>query len=35
MAEFSVLRTNHAGITVSDVEKTMNFFREVLGLETT
>ena len=35
MAEFSVLRTNHTGITVSDVERTMYFFREVLGFETT
>ena len=35
MTEFNVLRTNHTGITVSDVEKTMDLFRNVLGFETT
>ena len=35
MTEFNILRTNHTGITVSDIEKTMVFFRDVLGFETT
>ena len=35
MTEFTILRTNHTGITVSDVEMTLGFFRDVLGFETT
>jgi len=35
MTDFTILRTNHTGITVSDIEKTMGFFRDVLGFETT
>ena len=35
MTEFTILRTNHTGITVVDIESSMSFFREVLGFETT
>ena len=35
MTEFTILRTNHTGITVLDIESSMSFFREVLGFETT
>ena len=35
MTEFTILRTNHTGITVSDIEMTLGFFREVLGFKTT
>lgn len=35
MPTFNVKRTNHTGITVLDINKTMSFFRDVLGFETT
>ena len=35
MANFKVIRTNHTGITVSDVGASLAFFRDVLGFETT
>ena len=35
MATFNVARTNHTGITVSDIDATLAFFRDVLGFETT
>jgi len=35
MREFSVLRTNHTGIIVSDLDRSIAFFRDVLGFEVT
>ena len=35
MTGFKVTRTNHTGLTVSDIERTSAFFRDVLGFETT
>ncbi len=31
MTGFSIRRTNHTGITVSDMERSLTFFRDVLG----
>jgi glyoxylase I family protein len=35
MSDFKIIRTNHTGITVSDVETTRAFFSDVLGFPTT
>lgn len=35
MASFTVLATNHTSFTVSDLERSLAFFREVLGFEVT
>ncbi len=35
MAGFRVLEANHTGFTVSDLERTVGFFRDVLGYELT
>lgn len=35
MSGFSVLRTNHTGIIVSDLDRSIAFFRDVLRFETT
>ncbi|MBT6208471.1 MAG: hypothetical protein HOI35_00420 [Woeseia sp.] len=34
MSKFTVIRTNHTGITVSDMESTLDFFRDVLCMNT-
>ena len=35
MAEFNILRTNHTGIIVSDLDRSITFFRDALGFEVT
>ena len=35
MANFKVLNTNHTGLTVSDIDRSLAFYRDVLGFETT
>ena len=35
MAAFNVTRTNHTGLTVSDIDGSIEFFRDVLGFKTT
>lgn len=35
MSGFKVLRTNHTSFTVSDLERTVGFFRDCLGFEVT
>lgn len=35
MAAHRVLRTNHTSFTVSDLKRTLGYFREVLGFEVT
>jgi catechol 2,3-dioxygenase-like lactoylglutathione lyase family enzyme len=35
MPEFKILRTNHTGLTVSNLDRSMSFFRDVLGFEVT
>ena len=31
MAAFKILRTNHTSFTVSDIDRTIAFFRDALG----
>lgn len=35
MAAFNILRTNHTSFTVSDLERSVAFFRDALGFEVT
>lgn len=35
MSGFKVLRTNHTSFTVSDLDRTIGFFRDALGFEVT
>ena len=35
MADFKVLATNHTSFTVSDLDRTLAFFRDALGFEVT
>jgi catechol 2,3-dioxygenase-like lactoylglutathione lyase family enzyme len=35
MSDFRVLRTNHTSFTVSDLDRTIGFFRDALGFEVT
>ena len=35
MTEFKILRTNHTGIIVSDLDRSIAFFRDALGFEVT
>ena len=35
MRRFTILRTNHTGLTVSDIDRSLAFFRDVLGFEVT
>ncbi len=35
MADFSILRTNHTSFTVSDLDRSIAFFRDALGFEVT
>ena len=35
MRRFAILKTNHTGITVSDIDRSLAFFGDVLGFEVT
>jgi catechol 2,3-dioxygenase-like lactoylglutathione lyase family enzyme len=35
MAKFKILRTNHTSFTVSDLDRSLAFFRDALGFEVT
>lgn len=35
MREFKIKATNHTGLTVSDIDRTLAFFHDVLGFEVT
>ena len=35
MSDFSILRTNHTSFTVSDLDRSIAFFRDALGFEVT
>lgn len=35
MANFNILQTNHTGLTVSDINRSIAFYRDVFGFEVT
>ena len=35
MGDFNITATNHTGLTVSDIDRSLAFFRDVLGFEVT
>ena len=35
MTTFNIVKTNHTGLTVSDVERSLAFYRDVFGFEVT